>query len=104
MQHLNYPLLQLFNVAGGALRLNKSNYLMDSFSDPASLANLQKLRAKFIWGRPFELKEFEYATGTFVFKFRGYGVGIGISSFGNPIYKESITSAMMGKQRFKKCS
>ena len=98
-----YPSSTL-NVAGGALRLNKSNYLMDIFSDPASLANLHKLRAEFIWGRPFELKEFEYATGAFAFKFRGYGVGIGISSFGNPIYKESITSAMMGKQKFKKCS
>ena len=92
------------NVSGGALRLNKSNYLMDSFSDPASLTNLRKLRAEFICGHPFELKELEYAAGTFAFKFRGPSVGTGISSFGNPIYKESTTSAMMGKQRFKKCS
>ena len=76
---------------------------MDRFSDPASLANFHKLRTEFIWGRPFKLKELEYAAGTFAFKFGGYGVGIGISSFGNPIYKESITSAMMGKQKFKKC-
>ena len=98
-----YPSSTL-NVAGGALRLNKLNYLMDSFSDPASLANLHKLRVEFIWGRPFELKELGYAARTFAFKFWGYGVGIGISSFGNPIYKEFITSAMMGKQKFKKCS
>ena len=39
-----YPSLTL-NVTGGALRLNKSNYLMNTFSDPASLANLYKLRA-----------------------------------------------------------
>ena len=98
-----YPSSTL-NVAEGALRLYKSNYLMDSFSDPASLANLHKLRAEFIWRRPFELKELECTAGTFAFKFRGPSVGTGISSFGNPIYKESITSAMMGKQRFKKCS
>ena len=98
-----YPSSTL-NVAGGALRLNKSNYLMDTFSDPASLAILHKLRAEFICGHPFELKEFEYAAQTFAFKFRGPGVGIGISSFENSIYKESITSAMMGKHKFKKCS
>ena len=85
------------NVAGGALRLNKSNYLMDTFSDPTSLESLHKLRAEFIWGRPFELKELEYAAGTFAFKFRGNGVGTDIPPFGNPIYKESITSAIMGK-------
>ena len=77
---------------------------MDTFSDPVSLANLYKLRAEFIWGRPFELKELECVAGNFAFKFRGPGVVIGISSFGNPIYKESITSAMMDKQKFKKCS
>ena len=98
-----YPSTTL-NIAGGALRLNKSNYLMDTFSDPASLENLHKLRAEFICGRPFELKELEYAAGTFAFKFRGNGVGIDISPFGNPIYKEIITSVVMGKQKFKKCS
>ena len=98
-----YPSSTL-NVAGGALRLNKSNYLMDSFSGPASLVNLHKLRAEFIWGRPIELKELGCAAGTFAFKFRGSSVVTGISSFGNLIYKGSITSAMMGKQKFKKNS
>jgi len=91
-----------FNMAGGHLRLSNSERLVDSFSDPANLANLKRIGANLNWGRKFQLKDLEYNTWAIGFPMKTFGIGLGGSLFGNQIYNETILAVMVGKSIGKK--
>lgn len=85
------------SIGRGYMILATGESSIGAFLDPASLAGVHRFSGIAMWGRLFGLKDLSNGCVGTSFPLKSYGVGIGLSSFGNSLYQESITSFSVGK-------